>query len=182
MASRRKSAPPPTRQPALRIESLLERPVIAIFGRAYEMRHPDELSLADRLRILHWADRTQQLAGEIVRAVEDPAREAEAQTMSAELSALLDRQVRVMLLDVPDAVHAQLTDDHRTAISLHFSRLLSQRVLRGAVAMTMTPTGETVTARPTATTETRIGVRSSPGSSGSTGATPLGGGSVSPLP
>ena len=180
--ARRKSAPPPTRQPILQIEALLERPVIAIFGHAYEMRHPDELSLADRLRVLRWADRTQEIAGEIVRAIEDPAREAEAQALSVELSALLDRQVRVMLLDVPDAVHAQLTDDHRTAIALHFSRLLSQRVLRGAVAMTRTPTGEMVTARPTATTETRIGATSSPGSSGSTGATPSGGGSVSPLP
>jgi hypothetical protein len=119
----------------LDLSTLVDRPVVTIDRERYELRHPDELSLLDQLRMTRSATRVQVLVGLLtdVDRAPTPAEEDEYR-------ALLDQTCRAILV-APDAVHAKLRDDHRVAIGRAFTQLQSakNRQLAGAGAQPAVP-------------------------------------------
>lgn len=132
---------------ALDFKTVNDTQFIRIDGRAYDIRHPDALSLAQYKRVEHDAPKLFALMD-----MKEPTPADEA-----EMSRLLDRLVRVAL-DAPDEVQEKLRDAQRIAIVAVFTQLRSQTIpqTRGATRSQESPSA---------------GRTSSRGSSGSTAAT-----------
>ena len=142
----------PSQEPLLRLDTLIERPSIEIDGARYEILTPDELSVLDTHRI-----------GQMGRRIEELAKD-ESPEASAEQQELVTRLSRQVAVGVPDEIFDTLTGAHRWAIVDVFTALLlgSRLGVAGAMEKAMGLASST-------------GGIASPGSSGSTAATPDGG-------
>lgn len=141
----------------LDLTTLVERPKVRIDGELFELRHPDELSIVEQLRLEKMSQRAVHLIDEMRAAAEGPSEEQQQ-----ELAAVMDKTCRLVLV-APDSVHAKLREPHRSAISRAFS-VLQRASLRAAGA------NQDAEATPITT-----GVNSSPDSVASTAATRPGG-------
>jgi len=131
-------------KPLLDLSTLIDRERIAIDGKAYELRNPDELSLADCGRIMRNGEKIEKLSAGGDEAAED-------------LDAVVSETAKLVMVDVPDAVLAGLSGMQRLQVVEVFTeRLLAARMrTAGGIASRMMKEG-------------RIGAKSSPGSSTST--------------
>ncbi|HMJ87978.1 MAG TPA: hypothetical protein VK504_32600 [Vicinamibacterales bacterium] len=105
---------------ALDLSTLVERHHVRIDGERYELRHPDEFSLIEQLRLFRQAKRVVEL---VTILTSDTATPSEAE--EKEYETLLDLTCRAVL-DAPDEVHARLREEHRSAISRAFTQLQSE--------------------------------------------------------
>lgn len=121
---------PATNEPLLDLDTMVERPVVAIDGTKYEVLSADEISVLDAARFGRWGKRIKELG--------------EATTLSeaeeAELDDLVDRLARKVLVDAPEEVFARLSGNNRWALVDLFTGLLLRRATRVAGAM-MTAAG-----------------------------------------
>jgi hypothetical protein len=106
----------------LKLDTLFERPKIAIDGVLHEITSPGELSIQDGYRLRVLAD---QLAKN--RAADDLS---EAQLSS--LSATLGQMCEIILAPVPADVRHSLTDNHKLAVVEVFTMLLTADRLKVA--------------------------------------------------
>ncbi len=146
--------------PVLNLSTLIERPMITIDQTPHEIVSPDEMSLLDTQRAASLGRRLDKLT----RADDlNP-------TMQKQLAETLDALCDIIMAPIPKDARAKLTDAQRMAVIEVFTMLSLARKtkLAGAAATSM------VKAQAEAmTTETgATGDSSSPGSSGSTAATP----------
>jgi len=116
---------PHNNQPLLDLDTLIDRPVVAIDGVKYEILSADELSVLDSARFGRWGRRIKEL-GE--------ADEIDADG-EAELEQLVKRVARRVLVGVPDDVFDTLTGANRWAVVDLFTGLLLRRAMRVAGAM-----------------------------------------------
>ncbi len=145
--------------PILDLSTLVDRPKIRIDGRLYELRSPDELSVLDSQRLTSAGKRIDALAG-----ASDPAGEGDTR----ELAELIDDVTRRVLVEIPEAVFASLSQMQKLSICEVFTGLLLGRrmALAGAIARKLTDS-------PKDTPST--GATPSRDSSASTAAIPTGG-------
>jgi len=139
-------------EPILNLNTLVDRRVVRIDGKDYELIASGELSLLDYHRIGRQSGRVEEL----MTRSEDLS-DAEVQELSRMLKDLC-----CLILRAPEELHARLNDLHRLAVIQAFSNL--QRDQKKAA-----PAGEG-SAPPTST-----GASSSPASAGSTEARPASG-------
>jgi hypothetical protein len=140
------------RAPLLDLETMLERPFITIDQKPYDLRNPDELSVAESLRFGRWGKLLEELQANGGEEVAD------------ELDALVETMARAILVEVPDDVFTGISGAQRWAIIDVFTGLLLRTKLKVAGAMT-TATGPVPGGLGALT-----GAFSSPGSSASTAA------------
>jgi len=147
--------------PSLDISTLVERPRVIIDGESFDMRHPDEFSLVEQLRLMRQARRLVELVHALTSDQSTDPTVIEAR--EREYDAIVNNTCRAVLL-APDDIHAKLREEHRVAISRAFTRLQSeqQRLRR---------TGANPETEEPATT----GTSSSPDSPDSTAVTPSAG-------
>ena len=138
-------------EPLLNLDTLIVRPAIAIDGTRYEILSPDELSVLESHRFGIWGRRIEEIAA--------GGDEAE----SEEYDDLIDRVVRAVAIDLPDAVRIKLSGAQKMAIVDVFTGLLLRNKLGVAGAMA------------TAMGSLPTGVSPFPGFSDSTAATRTGG-------
>lgn len=119
--------------PLLTLDTLIERPSIAIDGALFALRTPDDLSLVEHHRYARLAGRLDVLMQRAIQAPEDAETERE-------LTATLDQMGRIVL-DAPDVVHARLKDTHRLAIVTAFTTLLRAPLTPLLAGATTTPVG-----------------------------------------
>lgn len=147
-----------TRFETLDLTTVVERPQVRIDGELYDLKHPDEFSLVQSLRLSRQGQRVIELVTLLTDGVARAAPEVAA--AEQEYEQLLDTTCRAVLV-APDAVHARLREDHRVAITRAFTLLQTATLPRaGANA----PEGTTTT-----------GTSSSLASAGSMAATPSAG-------
>lgn len=141
------------REALLNLDTLIERPQIAIDGTRYDILNPDELSVIESHRFGVWGRRIDELASKTGPDIE------------AELADLISTVARKICVGVPDEVFAKLPGTQRWAVIDLFTGLLLRTRLKvaGAVQSAIGPVPEDIAAL--------TGVSSSPGSSGSTVAT-----------
>lgn len=96
--------------PLLDLNTLIERPQIAIDGKRYEILSPDELSILDSQRFERWGRQIEELARDDSR--------------SAELDALIDKVTDQIMVGVPDVVRAKLSKGHKVRVIAVFTGLL----------------------------------------------------------
>ncbi len=132
--------------PLLDLSTLVARPAIAIDGTRYSMRSPAELSIVESHRFALLADRA--------NAAQRPGGDV------AEFELAIDEIATGVLVDVPPKVFAKLTGAQKLQVAEVFTGLLLRTRLRAAGAIDQAM-GHPLT-----------GVRSSPGSSGSSAAPP----------
>lgn len=132
----------------LDLSTVIERPRIAIDTKLYDMRSPDELSVADTVRLAAMGKRVSAIGSGEVDGKEE------------ELAAVLKDIVAFILPDTPRDVLAKLADRQRMRIAEVFMRLLRPEAAGATAAVASEETGE------------RTGAKPSRGSSASTAATP----------
>ena len=142
----------------LDLDTLIERPRIAIDGTTYEILSPNELSVVVSHRFGVWGRRIDALG----------KADANDDAAETELEALVAKVARLICVGVPDDVFAKIPGKQRLAIIDVFTALLLQTQLKvaGAMAAATGPTPDWMIAA--ARAQHSIGARSSPGSSGST--------------
>lgn len=96
--------------PLLSLETLIVRPTIEIDGTTYELLAADELSVLQSQRCSIWARRLEEMEK---AEAEDPAADE-----------LIDRIVRDVVVDLPQAVFAKLTGQQKLAVVSVFTALL----------------------------------------------------------
>ena len=135
--------------PILNLSTLVERPVIEIDGKKYQMLSPEELSVVDTHRFALWGQHIQEFTAD------------EAQ--GPELQTLIDELAAKVLVGVPADVFAKLSGVQRfSAVEVFTMLLLARKAeLVGAIGKTLA--------------NQTIGGASSPASSASSAATPAGG-------
>lgn len=141
----------------LDLDTLIERPRIAIDGTTYEILSPQELSVIDSHRFARWGRRIDVLERS----------DAEDAGEEAELDALVAKVARRICVGVPEDVFAKVPGRQRRQIIDVFTALLLRTGLKVAGAM-VTAVGPTPEALLQAAGST--GASWSPGSSGSTAA------------
>jgi len=110
--------------PALiNLDTLIERPRIAIDGTLYDILSPEELSVLESHRFGVWGRRIEALTAETSKEAEQ------------ELDALVATVARKICVGVPDAVFDALPGSQRWAIIDVFTGLLLQTKLKVAGAM-----------------------------------------------
>lgn len=144
--------------PLLDLDTLIVRPTIRVDGEPYELLSIDELSILDSQRLTAWGHEIEALSGS---GDEEDGRK---------LGGLVATVARKALVDMPDDVFARLSEAHHMSVAEVFTGLLLTRKLATAGALV----GEMV--------NRSTGAKSSPGSSGSTEATPCTGSGKSPEP
>lgn len=142
-----------TDAPLLDLDTLVERPKIAIDGVLYEIRSPHELSVIDSHRFGRWGKRIDELADQDGEAAE------------AELAELVEKVARRVAVGVPEDVFAKLNGAKHWALVDLFTGLLLREKLSVAGAM-VKATGDL----DQLLLGSRTGAGSSRGSSGSTAA------------
>ena len=140
--------------PLLDLKTLVERPTIAIDGELYEILSPDELSIVDCHRFAAWGNRIDALM----------AKKALTKSEKKELGKILGDLSDRIMVGVPEALRAKLTDPQRMAVAEVFTRLPLQKRLARLAGGTKTDGSQ----HPT-------GASSSPASNASTAAGPTGG-------
>lgn len=132
----------------LDLNTLIDRPKIAVDGELYEILSPDELTVLDTQRFENWGREIQALG-------QDEKRETEFQ-------ALIDKVARRIMVGVPDAVAAKLSTSHQLRVIAVFTGLLlgDQVAAAGAALKAMNQS---------------TGAKSSRASSDSSAARPAGG-------
>lgn len=138
----------------LDLDTITDRPVIAIDGETYAIRSPGELSVVESHRFGRWGKRIEELADQDGDAAE------------AELDALVAKVCKAILVDVPDEVFGKLPGAQRWAIIDLFTALRLRETLKVAGAMTAArgPIPDSL--------GSLTGASSFPGLSGSTAAPP----------
>lgn len=136
----------------LDLDTLIERPRIAIDGELYEILSPDELSVIDSHRFGRWGRRIEELA------------EQDGEAAEAELDEVISRAARKIMPDVPEELFGRLPGSARWAVIDLFTGLLLHKklIVVGAMQAAM---GMQPTLSPT-------GARRLPGFSDTTAATP----------
>lgn len=144
-------------EPLLDLVTLIERPTIAIDGKRYELRSPEELSIYDSQWLTVAGRRIEQIA-------KDGGDEGE-------LEPAIDAVVEKVVVDLPAEVFGRLSGIQRMAIVEVFTGLLARRKTRvaGAVARAIIMAANLST-----------GESTSPGSSASSEAAPSTGSTTSP--
>ena len=94
-------------EPLLDIQTLTERPVIAIDGERYEILSLDELSIVDSHRFKSWGRRIQEL-------LERPDLD---DRQGAELVTALHQLTDLVMVGVPEDIRAGLSDGSRMAVA-----------------------------------------------------------------
>lgn len=153
-----------TSTPVLDLQTLIERPRIAIDGAPYEILSPDEVSVLDHQRLAAWGRRYDALMAQA--SLSDAERD--------ELARLVRDISDTIMVGVPEAVRARLSDAQRLQVVEVFTALPLQRRL-AALAAGAHRQAQDRTASPRATTRVSTGAKPSRGSSASTAATPAGG-------
>lgn len=136
----------------LDLDTLVERPKIAIDGSIYEIPAPDELSIAECQKFTIWG-----------REIEALSKDEEA---GDKLDELIGKVAAFVLREIPAEIQAKLKPIHKMQVVSVFTRLLSEQMMAQAGAQA----GNAST-----------GAKSSPGSSDSMADRP-GGGSTKPRP
>ncbi|RVI59106.1 hypothetical protein [Sinorhizobium medicae] len=144
------------KDPILDLNTLIERPKIAIDGTSYEILSPEELSILDSQCFTFWG-------GEIERLSEDKDK-------GAELSSLIDTVARKVLVGVPPKVFAKLTGAQKFRVVEVFTVLLLRDKMGAVGAVAQVMKGLTPSPK-----NPSIGEKSSPASSGSSAEIPAGG-------
>lgn len=135
----------------LNLDTLVDRPKIAIDGKRYEILSPDELPVLVSHKLAMQGKRLDELSGAAELAPED----------KAELEQLVLDLSDTIMEPIPAAVRAKLSDAQRLSVIEAFSTLLLTRKAGAAAAM--------MTALiPTASPPAQTGGKSSRGSSAST--------------
>lgn len=111
--------------PILDLGPLVERSKVRIDGKLYEVRTPDELTYLAHREHGKMFDRSAVLA----------AKKRRSKTEEAEFLRLLDRVAKQILVDVPDPVHAKLSNAQRIELIGFFGRLASARAKSRAAVM-----------------------------------------------
>lgn len=113
------------KEPLLDLNTLIERPKIAIDGKDYEILSPEELSILDSQGFTFWG-------GEIERLSQDKEK-------ASELEALIDTVARKVLVSVPASVFGKLSGSHKFRVVEVFTVLLLRDKMGavGAVAQVM---------------------------------------------
>ncbi|MBC2858726.1 hypothetical protein [Stappia sp. 28M-7] len=145
--------------PILDLETLIKRPIIRIDGERYELRAPDELSVLESQRLT--------TAGKEIEAL------ASSGDPENVLAGVIDDVTRRIVVDLPDAVLAGLSESQKMAICEVFTQLLMRRRLAVAGAIARKLTGATAQSA-------RTGDLSSQGSNASTAAPPTTGSHARP--
>ena len=145
--------------PLLDLDTLIERPRIAVDGTMYEILSPDELTVIDSHRFARWGRRIDVLERS---DTEDAGEETE-------LEALVAKVARRICVGVPDDVFAKVPGRQRRQIIDVFTALLLRNGLKVAGAM-VAATGPTPAWLIEAQGQLSTGASWSPGSSGSTAA------------
>lgn len=104
----------------LSLETIYDRPQVAIDQRLYEITAPAELTIEQHYKL---ARHSKKLA-----ALKENAGLAEAQIK--QLSVHLDAICEIVLAPIPESVRSKLTDSHKQAIVEVFTMLLSEDRLR----------------------------------------------------
>ena len=157
--------------PVLDLQTLVERPVIAIDGAPYEILSPQELSVVDMQRMASAGRELDDLRNK------DKLTKAEEKRLSGLLVTLTDR----IMVGVPDEVRAKLTDPMREAVAEVFIDL----PLHNSLTSLMTAVGANRQARRAkkkAAKNRPTGAKSPPSSKGSTAARRAGGSTKRPSP
>lgn len=105
---------PESKGPLLDLNTFIVRPVVNIDGQAYEMVHPDEMTILDLQRQFVRGRRIAELM------IKKELTTAE----QVELPRILDEACRAILVGAPEEVHAKLQDGHRFDIIDAFGELL----------------------------------------------------------
>ncbi|RVG94839.1 hypothetical protein CN221_14780 [Sinorhizobium meliloti] len=142
------------KNPILDLNTLIERPKIAIDGTPYEILSPEELSILDSQSFTFWGGEIEQLANE--------------KGKEEELKSLIDTVARKVLVGVPADVFAKLSGAQKNRVIEVFTMLLLRDKIGavGAVAQVM---------KGLAPASPLTGERNSPASSASSAETPAGG-------
>lgn len=146
--------------PLLNLDTLIERPTIAIDGTRYEIRTPEQSSALD----LHRLQRKGQQIQKLMAA--EAMTEAEEETVTG----LVDEVSDWVMVGVPEAVREKLSFQQRLTVVEVFTRLPLLKALRRAAGAT------TGAAAPS------TGERPQQGSSASMAAAPWNGSAMSPSP
>lgn len=143
----------------LDLDTLIERPRIAIDGTMYEILSPHELSVIDSHRFARWGRQIDALGRS----------DAEDAGEEAELEALVAKVARRICVGVPDDVFAKIPGKQRWQIIDVFTALLLRTGLKvaGAMVTAVGPTPEALL-QATGSAPGSIGANWSPASSGST--------------
>jgi hypothetical protein len=148
----------PAQQPTiLSLETLFTRPQIALDGAVYDITSPAELSIQQNYRL---GDLGRKLAN--LRQTNGLAAAQQKQ-----LSETLDAICAIVLAPVPDDVKAELSDQHKLAITEVFTTLLSADRLKLVGAPLMQVVMKYL--------NDNLGEKLSPGSNGSTAEAPKAG-------
>lgn len=115
------------KRPLLDIEFLIRRPQVVIDGIAFDLFHPDELTILGRARQAARVRRIRELLGAASLTT----------TELSELAGEVDTACRAILV-APDEVHCSLKDGQRMAVLDRFGGLswLRRRAARALKAMT----------------------------------------------
>lgn len=97
------------------VDRLYDDKVVTILGTKYTVRNPDALAFLDYVWITKKSERALELFG-LIESDKEPTAEE-----SAEMSAILDRFVRIVL-DAPPQLIAALTDTQRFQIMAFFGQ------------------------------------------------------------
>ena len=136
-------------EPLLKIETLIERPVIEIDGTRYEILSPDELSIVDSMRFEQWGRRLSEVKAADLK-IEDVG----------EISDILRKLTDWIMVGVPEDVRGKITEAQRLLVADVFTRLFRRK--ETAAAKSVKPKKAS----------RRIGAKSLRGSRDSTAATP----------
>jgi hypothetical protein len=112
--------------PLLDLDTLIERPRIAIDETLYEILSPNELSVIDSHRFAVWGRRIDELKKSAVEGDEND---------EAELEELIAKVARKICVGVPDDVFAKVQGKQRWAVIDVFTALLLRTQLKVAGAM-----------------------------------------------
>lgn len=105
-------------EPILELTTLVRRPKIAIDGERYEIRSPDELSVLDHQRLASLGTRLQKLMDK-----------AELTTPEEkELGELIPTISAKIMVGVPIAIAARLSDEQRLKVIEVFTSLLPEQL------------------------------------------------------
>ena len=137
--------------PLLDISTVIERPAILVDGARYEILSPDEVSLVDYHRFMAWGKTINRLMGS------DGLDDAQLGELMDAVYKLTDR----IMVGVPSEVRDRMNDEQRVSVAEVFMRLKGKEALAEKA--------------PAKKANRKTGVKSSPASSVSTGATPDGG-------
>jgi hypothetical protein len=100
-------------EPLLNLNTIIERPVIAINRVKYEILHPDELSVVDSVRFQNWGQRVDELIK--MSDLDDDSAD--------ELTGLIQKLTDRIMDGVPEKARAKLTESQRLQVAEVFMKI-----------------------------------------------------------